>query len=148
VNALSEWAAKVEAAAERVGSELAITVVKEQARDFLATERVVTPKRTGRLADSETIDSVGGGGSSATATVSPHAIYAEFRNDGGTIHAKPGLGRKGMRPHTLHWGGDGGPFPLSVTQSGSHYVQRAEAAAAAELADVAEMVTMQFLAGI
>lgn len=131
------WAAKLDEAAAKLDGELALTVVREQARDFLAIERVITPKRTGALMASESIDSVSGGGTHAVATVGPHIIYAAFRNDGGTIHAKPGLGRKGMRPHTLHFNG---VFPLHVTQAGSHYVERSESAARGALDSVAESV--------
>lgn len=153
MNALGAWAAKVAAAAERIEGGLAIAVVREQARDFLAIERAVTPKRTGRLADSERIDSISGGGSHARAVVSPHTIYAKFREDGGTISAKYGevwktpknskTGRARMYRHTLHW--EGGGFPMHVTQAGSHYVERAQGAAAAPLAGAAEQVLATFL---
>jgi hypothetical protein len=145
VSALGEWAAKLAAAAERIESELAITVCREQAKDFLAIERAVTPKRTGALADSETVDGVTGGGTHAVAIVSPHIIYAQFRNDGGTIT------RKKPRPAVL--GSYGGPYfgrgnPATVHQAGSHYVERAQGMAAGPLAGVAEMVLAEFLDGL
>jgi hypothetical protein len=146
VSALGEWAAKVAEAAERLESTGAIDICEEQAKDFVAIERIVTPKRTGALADSERIDSISGGGASAHATVSPHKIYAAFRENGGTIHAHAGLGRMGLRPHTLHW--DGGPFPLSVSQRGAHYVEKAEGAAASVLTGTAEEVMAEILDGI
>ena len=138
MSALSAWAAKVAEAAARIESELAVAVVKTQARDFLAIERAVTPKRTGRLADSETIDALTGGGSHATAVVSPHVVYAHFRENGGTIT------RKLPWPHVL--GPYGGPyFGHSVTQAGSHYVERAQGMASGPLAAAAEMVLAEFL---
>jgi len=143
MSAYDDLAAHWEAVAERMDAGLAVDVVREQARDFLAILRIVTPKRTGKLAGSETIDSAGGGGTFASAKVSPHIIYAEFRENGGTITAHGGLGRKGMRPHTLHWGGGG--FPLSVTQAGAHYVEKAQAAAKGQMDGIAQSVLDEFL---
>jgi hypothetical protein len=145
VSALSEWAAELSAAAARIEDGLAVTVVREQARDFLAIERIITPKRSGKLADSETIDAVTGGGTQAVAIVSPHIIYAQFRNDGGTIT------RKKRRPAVL--GSYGGPYfghgnPATVTQKGSHYVERSEAEAKPVLTAVAEAVLTEFLGGL
>jgi hypothetical protein len=137
VSALSEWAGKVAAAAARIDSELAITVAREQAKDFLAIERHVTPKRTGRLADSEAIDALTGGGTHAMAVVSPHTIYAHFRENGGTIT------RKLPPPHVL-----GNPtvgfFGHSVSQAGSHYVERAQGLAAGPLLGAAEAAIAEF----
>ena len=143
MSAFGEWAGELRAAADRMSTGLALEVVREQARDFLAVERAITPKRTGKLAGSETIDAIEGGGAHATAVVSPHTVYAEFRENGGTIHAHGGLGRKGMRPHTLHW--DGGGFPRHVTQQGSHYVERSEAAARGMMNGIADQVLERFL---
>jgi hypothetical protein len=139
VSALSDWAAKVADAAARIESDLAVTVAREQAKDFLAIERAITPKRTGRLAGSETIDAVTGGGTHAEAVVGPHCIYAEFRNDGGTItkHGPGSLGNPGV-----------GWFGHSVYQKGSHYVQRSQAAAAPLMGGIAEGVLAEFLAGL
>jgi hypothetical protein len=139
VSAISDWAGKVSAAAERIESSLAVTVVREQARDFLAIERAVTPKRTGRLAGSETIDAVTGGGTRAVAVVSPHTIYAQFREDGGIItkHGPGSLGNPGV-----------GWFGHSVFQHGSHYVERAQAASSSAVAAAAEAVLAEFLAGL
>jgi hypothetical protein len=138
MSALGDWAAKLAAAAERIDDGLAVAVAREQARDFLAIERVITPKRTGHLMESETVDSVEGGGTHAVALVSPHAIYARFRENGGTIT------RKLPPPHVL-----GNPavgfFGHSVTQKGSHYVERSEAAARGQLTATAEMVLEEFL---
>lgn len=143
MSALSAWAEKVAAAAARIEADLAIEVARAQSKDFLAIERAVTPKKTGRLAESEAVDGVSGGGTHAVGVVSPHIIYAEFRNDGGTISAHAGLGRMGLRPHTLHW--DGGGFPLHVTQKGAHYVQKAEAIGRGALTGTAEVVIAGFL---
>jgi hypothetical protein len=136
VSALGDWAAKVAAAAARIESDLAVAVVREQARDFLAIERHVTPKRTGRLADSETIDALTGGGTRAVAVVSPHTVYAAFRENGGTItkHSPGSLGNPGV-----------GWFGHSVTQRGSHYVERAQGLAAGPLAVAAEIAIAAFL---
>jgi hypothetical protein len=138
VSALGEWAAKLGEAARLMEDGMAETIVREQAKDFLAIERIVTPKRTGRLAESEKVDAVMGGGSHAEAVVSPHTVYAQFREDGGTItrHLPP--------PHVL-----GNPsvgfFGHSVTQKGSHYVERAEGVAAPLMTGVAEKVLEEFL---
>jgi hypothetical protein len=81
--------------------------------------RIVTPKLTGRLMDSEVVQSVSGDGSHAVALVGPDGsvIYDEFRDRGGTITAKnfPQLGNPEV-----------GFFGKSVTQAGSHYMKRAE----------------------
>ncbi|HLK72264.1 MAG TPA: hypothetical protein VKU77_01310 [Streptosporangiaceae bacterium] len=138
MGAMGEYAAKLEAAAAWLRDQAALDVCDAQARDFLAIERIVTPKRSGHLADSETIDSISGGGGHARAIVSPHAVYAQIQNDGGTIHAHAGLGLKGKRPHTLHW--DGGGFPLEVTLKGHGYVEKAEGLAAGALRQAAEAV--------
>jgi hypothetical protein len=152
MSALADWAARVQAVAARAEGELAITVVREQAREFVSIERAVTPKRSGKLAGSEWIDSIGGGGAFASAMVSPHIKYAEFRNDGGTITAADEPARSGRRHksgkpyrHSLAWPGG---FAMHVTQAGSHYVQRAEAAAPGRLTGVAEGVVADFFEGI
>ena len=134
---LSDWAAKVAEAAERIEDGLAVEVARAQARDFLATERVITPKRTGALMESETVDAVTGGGTHAVALVSPHIIYAHFRNFGGTITSKG--------PWPLRNRATGQVFGRQVTQAGSHYVERSEAAAEGRLQATAEMVLEEFL---
>jgi hypothetical protein len=138
VSVFGEWAAKLARDAALMQDGMAEAIVREQARDFLAVERIVTPKRTGRLAESEKVDAVMGGGSHAEAVVSPHTVYAHFRENGGTItrHLPP--------PHVL--GPYGGPyFGHSVTQAGSHYVERAEGIAAPLMAAVAEQVLEETL---
>jgi hypothetical protein len=78
----------------------------------------VTPVLTGALRDSERIDSVDGNGAFAVAFLQPHIIYAEFRNNGGIITAK--RFRQLGNPEV-------GFFGKTVHQSGSHYIERAEA---------------------
>lgn len=114
---LGEAAGAFRALADRAESDLAREACEEAARDYLAILRAVTPKRTGRLAASETIDSVTGGGAMAVAVVAPHTVYAAFRDRGGTItkHSPGSLGTPAV-----------GFFGHSVTQAGSHYMARAE----------------------
>ena len=140
---LGEAAAAMRAVADRCDSSLALEACRESAKDAVAILRIVTPKKTGALADSEVVNSVEGGGTHAVANYGPHKIYDKFRNDGGTISAHAGLGRKGMRPHTLHW--EGGAFPLHVTQAGSHYMQRGEAAAKPAVAAACALVLDRYL---
>jgi hypothetical protein len=145
VGVFGEAAGRLAAAAARIQDGLAMDVCEAQALAFQQLERELTPKKTGALADSETIDSLSGGGSHAEATVAPHKIYAEFRNDGGTIHAKEGPARSGRlhQPsgipyrHSLAWAGG---FAMHVTQAGAHYVQRAQAAAPGICRQAAEAV--------
>lgn len=128
--------------ARRAEADLALEACGEAAKDYLAVLRAVTPKRSGALMDSETVTGPSGGGLHAAAFVGPHIIYGEFRDKGGTIDAKPGLGRKGMRPHTLHW--EGGGFPLHVTQAGSRYMEKAEGPGSAAVANACRVVAARF----
>lgn len=114
---LGEFAGAVKELAGRCEAELAREACAEAARDYLAILRAVTPKRTGRLAESEKIDSISGGGAVATAVVAPHTVYAAFREHGGTItkHSPGSLGTPAV-----------GWFGHSVFQAGSHYMERAE----------------------
>jgi hypothetical protein len=128
---------------ERASESLAIDVCRAQAERFVDIEKLVAPKRTGKLAGSVRINGIGGGGAHASAIVSPHVIYASFRNEGGTISAKDGEvwktvnGKSRMYRHTLHFDGT---FALRVTQGGAHYVQKAEAAARGPCEEAAEIV--------
>lgn len=117
---LAEFAGALRGLADRAETELAPECAEEAGRDFLTTLRAVTPKRTGHLMDSESLDSVTGGGPVATAIVGAHAVYAEFRNNGGTItrHGPGSLGTPAV-----------GFFGHSVTQRGTHYFEKAEALA-------------------
>lgn len=144
MSALGDWAAKVADAAARIESDLATDVARAQGDKFIEIERLVTPKRSGALAASEHIDAVTGGGTHATAVGGPHKRYAVFRNDGGEINAKMRWIYHGNRRyrHTLFFDGT---FALHVSQTGAHYVQKAEGAAAGPLAEVAEQVLAFFL---
>jgi hypothetical protein len=145
VSAFGEEAARWDAIATRMETDLAITVCREQVEAFGTVEHILTPKRSGALADSEYADSISGGGTHAVGVYGPHKIYAAFRNDGGTISAKDEPARSGKvhevsgipYRHSLAWGGG---FAMHVTQAGSHYVERSEAAARGSLAGIAEFV--------
>lgn len=136
---LGEFADQVAAVASRMRETLARDVAQVQAETFLGIEKSVTPKRSGHLAGSETVDSVTGGGEHAVAYVSPHAVYARFRNEGGTItkHSPGSLGTPAV-----------GFFGHSVTQRGAHYVEHAEGLAHAALTAVAESVADGYLEGL
>ena len=115
---LAGFAAAVRGVADRAEAELAMVACAEGSRDFLAVLRMVTPKRSGALMDSETVTGPTGSGAFAVAEVGPHIIYAKFRNDGGTISVR--------RARVLT---DGVTFfGRHVTQHGAHYMERAEAA--------------------
>jgi hypothetical protein len=140
---LAEAAGAMRAVQARCEASLARDAAEAAAKDLVAILRIVTPKRSGALADSEIVNFVAGGGTHAVANYGPHKIYDKFRNDGGTISAHAGLGRKGMRPHTLHWAGGG--FPLHVTQAGSHYMERGEAAGRSAAEQACRVVLDSFL---
>lgn len=120
MSGIGDLAAKMRAIADRCESSLALDACSEAAKDAVAVLRIVTPKRTGALADSEVVNSVTGGGTHATANYGPHKVYDRFRNDGGTItrHGPGSLGTPAV-----------GFFGHSVTQRGSHYMERGSAAA-------------------
>lgn len=118
---LAEFAAKLRAAADRAETELAGQMVTAMERDYLAVLRIMTPKLTGALADSEYPDFIRVSGTHAEAVVGPHIVYARFRNDGGTITSKG--------PWPLRNKATGQVFGRSVTQAGSHYMERAHDAA-------------------
>ena len=147
---LGEAAAKFREMASRAESELATVACEAAAKDYLAILRVTTPKRTGRLMESERIDAITGGGLHATAVIAPHTVYAAFRDQGGTISAHygevwktpKGGTRARMYRHTLHW--EGGGFPLHVTQAGSHYMARARGLAAGPVAEACRRAADEF----
>jgi hypothetical protein len=116
---IADYAAEWDDLATRAEAELAITAVRAGAQDLLTVMRIVTPKRTGHLMESEKVLDVSGDGAHAIALVGPDGtvIYDEFRNDGGTITAKrfPQLGNP-----------DVGWFGKQVTQEGAHYMEKAE----------------------
>jgi hypothetical protein len=137
VSGFGEWADELAAVAARMEADLAITVVREQAADFIAVERMLTPKKTGALADSEHVDSISGGGAHAEATAGPHKIYAQIRNEGGTI-SKHGPGSLGNP--SVGW------FGHTVTQHGTHYVERSEAAVEG-VADATALAVLEEMLG-
>ena len=132
---LEGFAAAVRDLAGRAEASLAHECAEAGAMVFLPLLKSTTPVRTGKLRHSETIDSVSGGGAYASAEISPHTIYAEFRETGGTITAKnfPQLGNPEV-----------GFFGKSVTQAGSHYVARAHAAAEASVQVAMGMIAERF----
>jgi hypothetical protein len=140
---LSEFAGALRGLADRAESELALACIRPAAREALASLQMETPVRSGALRGSEVIRSVSGSGAFAEAIYGPDIIYDKFRNDGGTIDAKEGLGRKGLRPHTLHW--PGGGFPLHVTQHGAHYMEKGEALARENVGTIIQTVLSDFL---
>lgn len=120
---LDDFAAEMSAVTERAEEGLALDCAEAAGRDFLAVLRTVTPKRTGHLMESESLDSVTGSGATAEAVVGAHARYAAFRNYGGTITAR----KKNRRGQYMLGTPGVGFFGRSVTQHGAHYFERAEA---------------------
>jgi hypothetical protein len=149
VGGLAELAAKLKDLAERTETEFAAGCIREMAPAALAALKAATPKRSGKLAGSETIDSITGSGTTATAILAPHTDYAEFREYGGTIHAKDEPARSGRvhQPsgipyrHSLAWAGG---FAMHVTQAGSHYMERGEAAGRGPCASAAAAFAAEF----
>ncbi len=131
---LREGAAAYRDLARRAETDLALEACGEAARDYLAILRAVTPKRTGALADSETVAGPTGGGLHASAAIGPHIRYAAFREYGGTIHVR------NARVLT-----DGASFfGRSVTQHGAHYMEKAQGPGAAAVADACRVVAARF----
>jgi hypothetical protein len=116
---LSEFAAALDKAAAAVETTAARECAADAGQAFLQVLRGTTPVLTGELRASERVDSIRGGGTFAVATVGAHTVYAAFREHGGTIHVKNA--RVLSDGHSF--------FGKSVTQAGSHYFERAEAAA-------------------
>ena len=135
---LQGFAGDVRALAGRAEAGLATECAEAAGKDFLAILRVTTPKRTGRLADSEKVDAVTGGGAVATAVVGAHTVYAAFREHGGTIT------RKLPPPHVLG-NPEVGFFGHSVTQAGSHYFARAQGLAQGPIAAACRRALDEFL---
>ena len=135
----AEAAQRLAEAAAALEDRVAMDVCEAQALVFQHIEREITPKKTGALADSETIEGLAGGGSRAEANVAPHKIYAQIRNDGGTISAKnhPVLGNPAV-----------GWFGKMVVQHGTHYVERSRAAAQGPSRQAAQAVIDAILGGI
>lgn len=106
-------------AASEIEGHGAIDCAQECGQVFLVALRAETPVLTGELRASERVDSVRGSGTRAVATIGAHTIYAEFRNNGGTIHVK----------HARVLTNGAQFFGREVTQDGAHYFERAEARA-------------------
>ena len=130
----AEGAAAFRGLADRAEADLALEACGEAARDYLAVLRQVTPKRSGRLADSETVTGPTGGGSRATAFVGPHIRYAAFREHGGTIHVR---NAKVLTDGFSFFG-------KSVTQTGARYMEKAEGPGGAAVAQACRVVAARF----
>ena len=109
------------------------------ARAFLPIEKSVTPVLSGRLRESETVKAVTGGGTYAEAVVAPNTVYAHFRNFGGTSTVR--RARVLGTPEV-------GFFGRSVTQAGSHYVERAHSAATGPVQVAIQMRADSFFEGL
>jgi len=117
---LEEAAARFREIADRAQESLALDCAKAGSVVALQALKAATPVLTGALRASEHVDAVFGNGTHAQAVLAPHIIYARFRNYGGTINSKG--------PWSLHNAGTGQYFGRHVTQRGSHYMERGEAA--------------------
>lgn len=133
---LEGFAAAIRGVAGRAETELASTACRAGAREFLTVLREVTPKRSGRLAGSETVTGPAGGGAFAFALVGPHVKYDRFRNDGGTVskHSPGSLGTP-----------EAGWFGHSVTQAGAHYMEKAAAVAAPAVAQACQVAAAEII---
>jgi predicted RNA methylase len=131
---LAGAAAAFQELAERAEASLAIDCARAMAEPALAALKAATPVRSGHLRGSETVDAVSGTGVFATAVLSPHAIYAEFREKGGTITVK---NARVLTDGTSFFG-------KSVTQAGSHYMEKGEAAGRGPAHEAAVEVVAEF----
>jgi hypothetical protein len=133
---LAEFAAEIRVLAGRAEAELAAECARVAGKEMLAALEVTTPVRSGALRQSERVFSITGGGPVAVAVVGSDLIYAKFRNDGGTIHVRRAkvLGTPAV-----------GFFGKSVTQAGSHYMERAEAEAAGLIQAMCAITLAEFL---
>jgi hypothetical protein len=133
---LAGFAAEMRALAGRAESGLARDCAGAAARELLAALEVTTPVRSGALRASERIFSVSGGGPVAVAIVGSDLIYARFRNEGGTITVKRAkvLGTPAV-----------GFFGKSVTQAGSHYMERGEGMALGPIQAACTSIVADFL---
>lgn len=122
---LAGFADALERADREIETRAAIECARDAGQAFLVQLRLETPVLTGELRASETVDSVRGSGTFAVATIGAHTVYAEFRNDGGTITVKNAT----VLTDGVSF------FGRSVTQAGSHYFERAGARAGPEIED-------------
>lgn len=132
---LAGFATAIRGVADRAEAGLALDACTEASKDFLAVLRAVTPKRSGHLADSETVDAVTGNGERATGIVAPHAVYAEFRNRGGTIHVR---NAKVLTDGVSFFG-------RSVTQAGARYMEKGQAAGGPVVEAACRLVAEQYI---
>jgi hypothetical protein len=135
---LEELAATLQECADRASASMARDVVDQMAQIYLPILKSVTPVETGKLRDSEVMNSISGGGAFAQAQAGPHMIYAQFRNDGGTIHSHG--------PWSLSNGSQ--YFGRVVTQKGSHYMEKAQAAASGPCEAAARKVMDEYTTGL
>lgn len=133
---LGEFAGAARGVADRARESLAIEACRAAAKEYLAVLETETPVRSGALRASEAIRSVTGDGSHAVALAGPDIVYDRFRNDGGTItkHTPGSLGTPAV-----------GWFGHSVTQRGSHYMERARDAAQSVIGTVVEIVADEII---
>jgi hypothetical protein len=134
----AEAASRAKAVADRAEAGLAKDCARAGANEFLAELHVTTPVESGALRASERVWRVFGGGSSAQAIVGPNIIYGRFRNDGGTITVR--------RAKVLTNGSQF--FGRSVTQAGSHYMERAEEGAEGTMHAAMAAILSNYLEGI
>ena len=111
---LGELAAAFDRAADALERDGATRAARAAGGAFLGQLKANTPVLTGALRASESM-TVTGGGSFASALISTHMpVYASFREHGGTITVK----RARVLTDGRHF------FGKSVTQEGSHYMER------------------------
>ena len=134
----ADAAARFKAATGRAEASMARECAAAGARAFLPVEKSKTPVLSGRLRDSEAVKAVTGSGTYAEAVVSPHRIYAHFRNFGGTITVR----RAKVLTDGVNF------FGRSVTQAGSHYVERAHSAAIGPVQVAIKMRAESFFKGL
>ena len=134
----AEAASRARAVTDRAQASLARDCARAGANEFLAELHVTTPVETGALRASERVWRVFGGGAQASAIVGPNIIYGAFRNYGGTIRVR--------RAKVLT---DGSRFfGKQVTQSGSHYMERAEDAAEGTMRAAMQAILSDYLEGL
>ena len=134
----AEAAARARAVTDKAQASLARDCARAGANEFLAELHVTTPVETGALRASERVWRVFGGGASAQAIVGPNIVYGRFRNYGGTIKVR--------RAKVLT---DGSRFfGKQVTQSGSHYMERAEDAAEGTMRAAMQAILSDYLEGL
>lgn len=125
---LAEFAGALDKAAATVETTAARECAAEGGHAFLVQLRIETPVLSGELRASEKVSAIRGGGTSAVATIGAYAIYAEFRNNGGTITVKDA--KVLSDGHSF--------FGRSVTQVGNHYMERTAARAGPAIAEACQ----------